>query len=84
MPQVFKIGSYWIYFWSNENEPLEPIHVHVSKGSPGAISNLKIKSHHFCFCGGYLYFLIKRRIQHDTKLNSRIIECRLVGPAKAE
>ena len=36
MPQVFKIGSYWVYFWSNENDPLEPIHVHVSKGSPVA------------------------------------------------
>lgn len=34
MPQVFKIGSYWVYFWSNENKPLEPIHVHVSQGSP--------------------------------------------------
>ena len=29
MPQVFKIGSYWVYFWANENEPLEPVHVHV-------------------------------------------------------
>ena len=37
MPQIFKIGSYWIYFWSNENDPLEPIHVHVAKGKP--ISN---------------------------------------------
>lgn len=36
MPQVFKIGSYWVYFWTNENEPLEPIHVHVSQGSPRA------------------------------------------------
>ena len=36
MPQVFKIGSYWVYFWSNENDPLEPIHVHVSQGSPSA------------------------------------------------
>ena len=34
MPQVFKIGSYWVYFWSNENEPLEPIYVHVSEGAP--------------------------------------------------
>ena len=34
MPQVFKIGSYWVYFWANENQPLEPIHVHVSKGKP--------------------------------------------------
>lgn len=27
MPQVFKIGSYWVYFWANENKPLEPVHV---------------------------------------------------------
>ena len=36
MPQVFKIGSYWVYFWTNEGDPLEPVHVHVSKGSPTA------------------------------------------------
>lgn len=34
MPQVFKIGSYWVYFWSNEGKPLEPVHVHVAEGSP--------------------------------------------------
>lgn len=34
MPQVFKIGSYWVYFWVNEGKPLEPVHVHVSKGNP--------------------------------------------------
>lgn len=36
MPQIFKIGSYWVYFWTNENEPVEPIHVHVSQGKPTA------------------------------------------------
>lgn len=36
MPQVFKIGSYWVFFWSNESDPLEPIHVHVCQGSPSA------------------------------------------------
>lgn len=36
MPQVFKIGPYWVYFWSNENDPLEPVHVHVSQGAPSA------------------------------------------------
>ena len=36
MPQVFKIGSYWVYFWSNENKPLEPVHVHVAEGAPTA------------------------------------------------
>lgn len=34
MPQVFKIGSYWVFFWSNENQPLEPVHVHVAQGAP--------------------------------------------------
>ena len=36
VPQIFRIGSYWIYFWANENDPLEPVHVHVAEGSPGA------------------------------------------------
>ena len=32
MPQIFKIGSYTVYFWSNEGKPLEPIHVHIAEG----------------------------------------------------
>ncbi len=36
MPQVFKIGSYWVYFWSNESDPLEPVHVHVAEGAPSS------------------------------------------------
>lgn len=32
----FRIGSYWVYFWTNENDPLEPVHVHVAEGSPTA------------------------------------------------
>lgn len=34
MPQIFKIGPYIIFFWSNENEPIEPIHVHISENTP--------------------------------------------------
>ena len=34
MPQLFKIGKYCIYFWSNENNPLEPVHVHISENTP--------------------------------------------------
>ena len=34
MPQIFKIGAYWVYFWTDESKPLEPIHVHVAKGKP--------------------------------------------------
>lgn len=34
MPRIFKVGSYWVYFWVDEGNPLEPVHVHVSKGGP--------------------------------------------------
>lgn len=34
MPRVFKIGGYIVYFWINENDPLEPVHVHVCEGVP--------------------------------------------------
>jgi hypothetical protein len=36
MPQLFRIGAYIIYFWSNENNPLEPIHVHIAEGQASA------------------------------------------------
>ncbi len=36
MPQLFRIGSYILYFWSNENDPLEPIHVHIAEGRASA------------------------------------------------
>lgn len=32
MPQIFRIGPYIVYFWSNEGIPLEPIHVHIAQG----------------------------------------------------
>ncbi len=38
MPQIFKFGGYIIFFWSNENKPTEPIHVHVVKHNPRANS----------------------------------------------
>jgi len=34
MPQIIKIGSYIVYFWSKESEPLEPVHVHIAEGTP--------------------------------------------------
>ena len=30
MPRIFRFGEYWIYFWTNENKPLEPVHIHVA------------------------------------------------------
>ena len=32
MPQIFSIGGYVVYFWSDEGEPKEPVHVHVAQG----------------------------------------------------
>lgn len=32
MPNLFRVGSYLVFFWSNENG--EPIHVHVIQGRP--------------------------------------------------
>lgn len=31
MPKCFDAFGYVIFFWSNENEPLEPVHVHIGK-----------------------------------------------------
>ncbi len=36
MPQVFKVGSYLVYFWISEGMPLEPIHVHIVEKTPNA------------------------------------------------
>lgn len=31
MPKIMDLLGYKVYFWSNENDPLEPVHVHVDK-----------------------------------------------------
>ena len=31
MPQVLRIGPYILYFWSNENDSLEPVHIYISQ-----------------------------------------------------
>jgi hypothetical protein len=36
MPQILRIGPYIIYFWSNESNPLEPVHVHIAEGRASA------------------------------------------------
>ena len=41
MPQIFRIGSYIVYFWSNEGIPLEPVHVHIAEGRASASSTLE-------------------------------------------
>jgi hypothetical protein len=31
MPKCFEIYGYIVFFWSNESDPIEPVHVHVGK-----------------------------------------------------
>ncbi len=73
MPQIFRMGEYWIYFWTNENEPLEPMHVHVSKGKPVENSTkIWITS-----CGKALLCNNNSRIPEHTLFNiMRAIEAR--------
>ena len=33
MPTIFRYKGYRFFFYSNENIPLEPCHIHVRKGS---------------------------------------------------
>ncbi len=32
MPVIFRLKGYRFYFFSNEGDPLEPVHIHVRKG----------------------------------------------------
>jgi hypothetical protein len=36
MPVVFRWNGYRFHFFSNEGDPLEPIHIHVNKGADAA------------------------------------------------
>lgn len=36
MPKLFKVSGFSIYFWANEGNPVEPLHVHVAEGDPVA------------------------------------------------
>ena len=32
MPEVFRWGAYRFFFYSNEGDPREPVHIHVREG----------------------------------------------------
>ena len=49
MPQLLRIGPYILYFWSNENLPLEPVHVHITEGTASAnATKIWITRHGHC------------------------------------
>lgn len=44
MPKVMEILGYIIYFWSNEGQPAEPLHVHIAKAPNKNGTKIWIKS----------------------------------------
>jgi hypothetical protein len=43
MPVVFRYRGYRFFFYSNEGDPLEPLHIHVRKGA--AVAKLWLVPH---------------------------------------
>lgn len=73
MPQVFRIGPYLVFFWMNEGDPLEPIHVHVCQGVPNAdATKIWITQSGKC----YLSHNCSRIPRHELRNIMRIIEAR--------
>lgn len=80
MPQIFRIGPYWVYFWANENDPLEPIHVHVAEGapSPGATKIWITRAKRCLLCNNNSQIPAKklREIMRMIEANANMIELR--------
>lgn len=49
MPRIFKVGAYTIFFWSNEGDPLEPIHVHIAERASSNATKVWITSAGKCY-----------------------------------
>ena len=71
MPQIFKIGSYWVFFRADESDPLESVHGYVCEGAPNA-TKIRITRAGKCYlCHNY------SRIPEPTLRNiMKIIEAR--------
>ena len=55
MPSIFQIGSYKVYFWSNEDG--EPLHVHISRKPSANTTKIWLTSK-----GGFIIANNKSRI----------------------
>lgn len=62
MPVLYRYGSYYVYFWSDECTPREEIHIHISEGKP-------IKNADKFWLSEYGYFVPDK---HNTKLPRRV------------
>lgn len=72
MPQIFKVGSYTVFFWSNEGDPLEPVHVHIARQASSNATKVWLTSNGRCFlCNNNSH--IPDRLLRDIM---RVIEAR--------
>lgn len=74
MPQLLRIGPYILYFWSNEMDPLEPVHVHIAEGNATAnATKIWITSSGkalFCNNNSHIPERILRRLMRIIEANS--------------
>ena len=69
MPQIFRIGPYLIYFRADENDPLEPVHVHVSQGVPsGHSTKIWITKSGHCLVANNNSNIPKRTLNYVVKI----------------
>ena len=67
MPNLFNIGRYKIFFWSNENN--EPIHVHVAIGNPSAnTSKIWLTSNGGCIVANNVSRIPQKDLNHLLKI----------------
>ena len=51
MPVVLRVGAYRLFFYSNEGDPLEPVHIHVRRDR--AIAKLWLNPVEIVDCIGF-------------------------------
>ena len=72
MPQLFRSGPYSIYFWSNEGQPLEAVHVHIAQRPSANATKVWISSEgRACLCNNNSH--IPDKVLHSIM---RLIEAR--------
>ena len=79
MPPLYRIGSYILYFWSNESDPLEPVHIHIAEGLANA-NGTKIwitSTGHAILCHNRAHIpvpVLRRLIRFVEANNKEIVE----------
>lgn len=71
MPIVFRHRGYRFFFYSNEGDPLEPLHIHVRKDTAVAkfwLSPIPAVASSYGFSSQELRHLLDVAVQHKAKI----------------